>query len=586
MIKKFTLLLLAMVAVVNMAKADQTEILYKTVWTGNKAISYNTGWVPGEQFYTDDNLFTGFTNNHSIKLNVNTWGSPEYALRYITTDSWLEPEGNEWSVSDGTLSYTPSAEEVDHIKARGLVLSGVNYKVTEIKIGTTSVWTGTKFISWNASVPGEQFQTSTVDAEMFKNLESGNTINVTVATYGDPTYQFKYRDSGWNAHEISSGVTVSDGVATIAVTDNDIATAIAARGLLITGQAYFVTKISYGEDITGTDVHTTETELDWNNNKYIDLCGNNKGELANAQVNDYIRVTYTTAASGSYALHIVGSDWEQFEGGSAATVTYSASEQTYDYQITSRSVLNSIRENGINVTGHDITSKSVKLLKPENRYDVVTVSIGESEIATWSHAYNLDFTDTGITPYYASAADEGVVTLTSTNTTWNYQGYILKGDEGTYYPKVIGDPEATFPSGNLLRGHVGEGPVYKSKYTGYTGESDTDNIKNKYRYIFAKHNGNIGFYLLDTDYSEGGNPYHTLAAHKAYLETKTNCTPVAGARGLLRLSFGGGEGTTAINTALKNPIVEDGVYYNLQGVAVKNPSKGIYILNGKKVFVK
>ena len=159
--KKITLLLILMLAVVNFAKADGTEVLYKTVWTGNKAISW-TSSVPGEQFYTTDlNLFTGFTNNHSIKINVATYGEPTYALRYITGDySWNEPSNSEWSVSDGTLSYTPSAEEVDHIKARGLVLSGLNYKVTEIKIDETSVWTGTKFISWDGSVPGEQFQTS------------------------------------------------------------------------------------------------------------------------------------------------------------------------------------------------------------------------------------------------------------------------------------------------------------------------------------------------------------------------------------------------------------------------------------------
>ena len=109
-------------------------------------------------------------------------------------------------------------------------------------------------------------------------------------------------------------------------------------------------------------------------------------------------------------------------------------------------------------------------------------------------------------------------------------------------------------------------------------------VSGNYHYIFAKDNttSEIGFYKLV-------DAAHTLAAHKAYLETSDDCTPPAPmglARGLIRLSFGGGEGTTAINTTLKNPIVEDGLYYTLQGVAVKNPSKGIYILNGKKVFVK
>ena len=32
--------------------------------------------------------------------------------------------------------------------------------------------------------------------------------------------------------------------------------------------------------------------------------------------------------------------------------------------------------------------------------------------------------------------------------------------------------------------------------------------------------------------------------------------------------------------------VEDGIYYNLSGIRVDNPGKGVYILNGKKVIIK
>ena len=31
---------------------------------------------------------------------------------------------------------------------------------------------------------------------------------------------------------------------------------------------------------------------------------------------------------------------------------------------------------------------------------------------------------------------------------------------------------------------------------------------------------------------------------------------------------------------------EDGVYYNLNGVRVDRPTKGVYIVNGKKVIIK
>ena len=55
----------------------------------------------------------------------------------------------------------------------------------------------------------------------------------------------------------------------------------------------------------------------------------------------------------------------------------------------------------------------------------------------------------------------------------------------------------------------------------------------------------------------------------------------------LAVVFGNGE-TTKIGTINANGEinVEDGVYYNLAGQRVQNPTKGIYIINGKKVVLK
>lgn len=63
---------------------------------------------------------------------------------------------------------------------------------------------------------------------------------------------------------------------------------------------------------------------------------------------------------------------------------------------------------------------------------------------------------------------------------------------------------------------------------------------------------------------------------------------VSESRGLT-LDFG--DGTTAIWNVKEDKVDtgnvhEDGVYYSLQGTRVQNPSKGLYILNGKKVLIK
>ena len=218
------------------------------------------------------------------------------------------------------------------------------------------------------------------------------------------------------------------------------------------------------------------------------------------------------------------------------------------------------------------TIKKISIFKP-----CVSVTIGSDGIASFSCDKNLDFSGTGVTPYYVSAIATGTVTLTpATNaTTWNYQGYILQGPEKTYDVPVTAS--ATYPAATHLKGQTSEGTVYRSVYSDYSGDATGDeltNIKTKYRYILAKHNSEIGFYKLTTD--------HTLGAHKAYLETDTDFTPGAGARALI--IFDDGQ-ITSINSVQERK-VENGIYYNLKGQRIQNPAKGLYIVNGKKVVVR
>ena len=48
--------------------------------------------------------------------------------------------------------------------------------------------------------------------------------------------------------------------------------------------------------------------------------------------------------------------------------------------------------------------------------------------------------------------------------------------------------------------------------------------------------------------------------------------------------FETGETTGVAN--IENPVSADGAYYNLNGQQVANPTKGVYIKNGKKVIIK
>ena len=92
-------------------------------------------------------------------------------------------------------------------------------------------------------------------------------------------------------------------------------------------------------------------------------------------------------------------------------------------------------------------------------------------------------------------------------------------------------------------------------------------------YILANGTNGIGFYPVG---EEG-----TLAGGKAYLQLPSS---VSSAKSF-SLSFE--DETTGISDNYEVEIMNsDAAVYDLQGRKVKNPTKGLYIINGKKVVIK
>lgn len=304
--------------------------------------------------------------------------------------------------------------------------------------------------------------------------------------------------------------------------------------------------------------------------------------VSNAKMGDILQFTVTTSAWNYIKFKLTDKNGNQFTGeGSEPDGSNANTSFTLEFVISTVADLVKIMSDGFRVIqtyGDEkaFTLTDVRLLSYSDSHDAVEeVEMGSDGIMTYSNIYNLDFSDTGLTPYYTTSATTGKVTLTTVadKTTWNYQGYILKGNEGTYYPKVIGNNSGTYPSDNLLKGNTGEGEIAAS----------TDGT---YHYIFAKKKtgdaSTIGFYKLAEKY--------TLDAHKAYLETTDDITPK---ESRVALIFDDGE-TTGIQE-LENSSIEElnhsgnealKAYYNLNGQRVTNPKRGLYIVNGKKVIIK
>lgn len=174
-------------------------------------------------------------------------------------------------------------------------------------------------------------------------------------------------------------------------------------------------------------------------------------------------------------------------------------------------------------------------------------------MTTYVTPYKMDFTGVdGLKAYVATDADADGVTMTEvTAAVPENTPLLLKGTAGTTYNVPVA-ASATAPATNKLR--AGDGTT-----------------------VF---DGSTYDYLLYSDgkfYQIGSG---TIATNKAYLHLESD---PAGARAL-DIIFDGAE-ASSISDAVKSVEKNEG-YFDLQGRRVAQPTKGLYIVNGKKVIVK
>lgn len=260
-------------------------------------------------------------------------------------------------------------------------------------------------------------------------------------------------------------------------------------------------------------------------------------------------------AADLFILHAEGNEHNASERGTVET-TYKGYRKDFTYSlalsmggITDASVY-SILDNKCNYGDTD----------KENQTDDRTLTIDLPEIATIAASgYStlvsikaLDFKNVeGLQGYVATSVnkEESKVTLTEVESVPVKTPVILKGTPGATYTIFTTTSPAELPAaGNLLRGSATESTALAA------GEA------------YILYNG--AFYS-----NEAGN----LPAGKAYLPAST----VNGAR---EMSIVFDSEPTAIAAPKASTRHTD--IYNLQGQIVNTPSKGVYVVEGKKVVVK
>lgn len=210
-------------------------------------------------------------------------------------------------------------------------------------------------------------------------------------------------------------------------------------------------------------------------------------------------------------------------------------------------------------------------------YPESEVTISEAGYATYSNKYAYQIS--GVSDYVEVSIVTAVTTVAVMNnltlftedgdTFKEYNipagtGVIVKGS-GSFLVLPYGSnshEEYVDVTGNML---IGSG---NSTYdiTGY----DTS-VGDYKAYILADRTNGVGFYPL-ASYTEDNQ----LAPHKAFLAVRKNQSAP---------DFIGFGDTTGINNVERGALNVEGCY-TLDGRRVENPTKGLYIINGKKVLVK
>ena len=241
---------------------------------------------------------------------------------------------------------------------------------------------------------------------------------------------------------------------------------------------------------------------------------------------------------------------------------------------------NKVAENNYTITVTGVTTKAdgSTTLSPNLVYTQtgltapklkLFVSVELSWLELVEQSVKKDISDAGYATYYSNNA------LDFANATPALTASIITGHEGNSL--TLQDVEnVPAETGVLLAGSEGTCtiPVIATSSTDVTANklkgvhANTEKTASTI-YILMKGAKGVGFYK--------NNNAFTVGANTAYLDATD--VDGAGARSFYDLG-----GTTAIENIKVGS--KDNVYYNLQGQRILYPTKGLYIVNGKKVIIK
>ena len=542
--KKLLLLFAAVLGGVISSSAATVEL-----WSGEKTIDWGTNVIVIEK---DKFASANISDILTLTISEATGGWPQAII--CVPGSGTDLEGSVHRSDAGTCDVTITGDILRIAKLKGLQIKGDGMTITKVELTDGSYTDRPSDAIW----VGESTSTFTLSRAHFKNasIEAGDIIKVNFSANEEGCWmqmlpsQKADNDYSWDtAYGMEKKYEANNTQFT--VTSDFVSN---KYNVVLQFEKYTITSVQIiKKDLAGSlDLWSGEQEFtNWDG---FSIAASN---FLNAKAGYMMRFTITSLFTNSWdadnAIFLVknGDGWKdlspKFESG--AIPISSATPYTLNMELT-QDVIDVAQINGLVIQGMGLTITKVELLP------TTEVTIGSYQWATFSSDKALDFKGIkGITGYLITGHTGSAITKEEvTGSIPANTGLLLNADAGTYKIPYVAS-STTDVSSNLLV--AGDGSTIsaesgKTKYVlGVSGDAAT----------FLKIAGTAA----------------TVPVGKAYLQFNETISAPS-------LDFNDGN-TTAIE-AVEKAMTTDGVFYNIAGQRVAQPTKGLYIVNGKKVIIK
>ena len=439
---------------------------------------------------------------------------------------------------DGSKKYVFDSENASNVTSKTLVADAAS-NVLKIYFTPYSKYTATieSVCGTNdvADITGSWYADETPITLYYpKVVKCDDGYYVTAANGLEPLYGFTFSTS-----ELTKTVTYSLDESIVYYTKY-----ANVCGKVFSGD-YFAAKSSTGacRGLTGSNVMKTNMNLASDGSYNIAIAGGNRdsGHTTTLELK-LIDSEDNISTSNILSQYMAGGAW--IDEMTASNVTIPAGTELY--------VANDNGTGNAKFVGDYIIVRKASVSK----------TITSAGWATYCSPYPLDLEHaTGLTDaYIVTGGTDGVLAKTSvkSGTVPANTGLLLKGDEGTATIPVVAS-SSTVVSSNILVGKTAAEEIAAG--TGWV----------------LMGTPSLGFY-------KNTNAF-TVGANTAYIPVASLPVPAGAGTAPAFFSLFDGE-TTGINTVKASEFTVNGEYYNLAGQRVAQPTKGLYIVNGKKVIVK